>query len=106
MSIQSRQRETKGEVGSGETATLATEALGGEEGSPACSTSPWKTCIDQAAVKFGLVVLLQRLCSDGKLTNNKSQQCFRAVQKLRISKQAFSRYLKFSKLFLSWVLRC
>lgn len=106
MSIQSKRRETKGEVGRGDAAALASQAPGGEEGSPAPGSSPWKTLIDQAPLTFGLVVSFQCSCSDGKLTNNKSKQCFQTVQKSRISKQAFSRYLKFSELFLSWVLRC
>ena len=97
-SIQSRQRETKGERWEAGMWRCSPAKLQEERSAARCS-SPWKTRIDQAPVTFGLVVLLQCLGSDGKLTNNKSKQCFQTVRKLRISKQAFSRYLKFSKLF-------
>jgi len=105
------QRASGGERGAEVLASKARGRGGGERREGERRAAPlaaalWKTRIDRALGTCGLAVLLQCLCSDGKLTNSKSKLCFQAVQKLRISKQAFSRYLKFSELFLSWVLRC
>lgn len=87
------------EVWSGDAVVLASKALGGGEGSPARCSSPWKTHIDQVPVTFGLVVLLQCLWSDGKLTNNKSKRCFQTVQKIKNFEASLLQIFKIQRAF-------